>query len=167
MRPKGSPEELHHHRQRAIALLEQGLDKGEVARRIGVGRRTVRQWHHDYKAGGEAALAPKPVPGAPAKLSPEQKEQLTQALLAGAKAAGFESELWTGPRIVALIRERFGVSYNEHYVLGLLRTLDFTPQRPQPVAREKDKQIKQKWLRETWPAIKKNGPSPRRLARFP
>lgn len=166
MRPKGSPEELFHHRQRAIALLEQGLDKGEVARRIGVERRTVRQWHHDYKAGGEAALAPKPAPGGPAKLSGEQKQQLAQALIAGAKAAGFESDLWTGPRIAQLIRDRFGVSYNDHYVLELLRALNFTPQRPQPVAREKDKQVKQQWLKETWPKIKKNDPPPGRLGRF-
>lgn len=155
MRPKGSPEELFHHRQRAIALLEQGLDKGEVARRIGVDRRSVRLWHSTFKQGGEAALAPKPAPGGPAKLSGEQKGELAQALTQGAKAAGFESELWTGPRIAELIRQRFAVSYNDHYVLELLRGLDFTPQRPQPVAREKDKKAKQKWLKETWPAIKK------------
>lgn len=166
MRPIGSPEELFHHRQRAIALLAQGLDKGEVARRIGVDRRTVRLWHSAFKTGGEAALAPKPVAGAPAKLSAAQKEALAQALTQGAKAAGFESELWTGPRITQLIRERFGVSYNDHYVLELLRGLNFTPQRPQPVADKKNKKAKQKWLEEDWPKIKKNEPPSGRLARF-
>lgn len=167
MRPKGSPDELFHHRQRAIALLEQGLDKGEVARRIGVSRRTVRLWHSAYRQGGAAALAPKPPPGGPAKLSGEQKGELARALTRGAKAAGFDSQLWTGPRIAELIRQRFGVRYNAHYVLELLRTLDFTPQRPQPVAREKDKRAKEKWRSQTWPAIKKNDPRPGRLARFP
>jgi transposase len=166
MRPKGSPEELYHHRQRAIALLEQGLDKGEVARRIGVARRTVRQWHHDYQAGGAAALKPKPAVGAPARLSGEQKSQLAQALIQGAKAAGFDSELWTGPRIARLIRDRFGVGYNEHYVLELLRGLDFTPQRPEPVAQQRDERLKQRWLHWVWPAIKKKGTAPGRVARF-
>lgn len=164
MRTKGSPEELFHHRQRAIALLQQGLDKGEVARRIGVNRRTVRRWHKAWKEGGEAALAPKPAPGAPAKLAPQQKTQLAQALLAGAKAAGFDSEWWTGRRIAALIRKRFGVAYHERYVLRLLRTLDFTPQRPARVAREQSEAAKRHWLRWVWPAIKKNRPSARRLA---
>jgi transposase len=54
MRPIGSPEELLHHRQRAIALLKQGLDKNEMARRIGVNTRTVGRWHRAYRRGGEA-----------------------------------------------------------------------------------------------------------------
>lgn len=164
MRPKGSAEELFHHRQRAIALLEQGLSTGEVARRIGVDRRSVRRWHRAWRQGGEAALLPKPARGAPAKLSPEQKGELAQALLEGAKAAGFESELWTGRRIAALIKKRFGVPYHERYVLRLLRTLGFTPQRPQPVAREQNPEAKQRWLHWQWPAIKKNRPSPACLA---
>lgn len=111
MRPKGSAEELFHHRQRAITLLEQGHSKGEVAKRIGVDRRTVRQRHSTWKQGGQAVLAPKPAPGGPAKLHGEQKELLAQTLTQGAKAAGFESELWTGPHIAALIREHVDVTY--------------------------------------------------------
>src|SRR5690242_17386296 len=106
MRPKGSPEELFHHRQRAIALLEQGLDKSEVARRIGVGPRTVRRWHRAYRCGGQAALAPKPASGAPAHLSEQQKSELAQALLDGAQKAGYANELWTGRRVADLIRQR-------------------------------------------------------------
>lgn len=166
MRPKGSAEELFHHRQRAIELLKQGLATGEVARRIGVNRRSVRRWHHDGQVGGEAALAPKPARGTPAKLSPEQKSELARALLEGAKAAGFDSALWTGRRIAALIQKRFGVAYHERYVLRLLRALDFTPQRPQPVAREQNPQAKTRWLHGQWPAIKKNRPLPSRLAGF-
>jgi transposase len=167
MRTKGSPEELFHHRQRAIALLEEGLDKGEVARRIGVDRRTVRRWHRAYKQGGEAALAPKPAPGAPAKLAPAQKDELARELLKGAQAAGFDSQWWTGRRIAALIRKLFGVIYHERYVPRLLRTLTFTPQRPQRVAREQSEAAKAHWLRWVWPAIKKNRPPAGRLAGIP
>jgi transposase len=167
MRPKGSPEELFHHRQRAIALLAQGLDKGEVARRIGVGRRTVRRWHRDYRRGGEAALAPKPACGAPPRLSEPQKSELAQALIEGAKKAGYANDLWTGRRVAELIRQRFGVSYNDHYVLQVLRALDFTPQRPEPVAREKKPEVKAAWLRWLWPAIKKKCPPARRMAAVP
>lgn len=164
MRPKGSAEELFHHRQRAIALLEQGLPKSEVARRIGVTRRTVRRWHHLWRQGGEAALAPKPPSGAPAKLSAQERAGLAHILIQGAKAAGFDSELWTGRRIARLIQQRFGVRYHERSVWRLLRALGFTPQRPEKVARERRPALKQRWLHWQWPAIKKNRPPPGRLA---
>jgi len=44
MRRKGSPEELERRRYRAIQLLEDGYDAGEVAQRVGVERRSVRRW---------------------------------------------------------------------------------------------------------------------------
>jgi putative transposase len=167
MRPKGSPEELFHHRQRAIALLEQGLDKGEVARRIGVGRRTVRRWHRAWRQGGEAALAPKPACGAPPRLSDQQKSALAQALLDGAKKAGYANELWTGRRVSELIRQRFGVRYNEHYVLEVLRSLNFTPQRPEPEAREKKSSLQGRLAALAVAGDQTKRPAARRVAGFP
>ena len=167
MRTQGSPEELFHRRQRAIALLEQGLTNPEVARRVGVHPRTVRHWHSAWRQGGEAALKPKPAPGAPARLSSPQKQELAQALVQGAKAAGLESELWTGRRVSQFIHQRFGVDYSRRYVLELLRALNFAPQRPEPVAQQKNEAVEARWRRWVWPAIKKNGPAPGRLARFP
>lgn len=156
MRPHGSPEELFHRRQRAVGLLERGFSKPEVARRVDADLRSVRRWHRAYRAGGEAALRPKPVPGAPPKLAVEQREALVEALLEGARAAGFDSDLWTGPRVAELIRRRFGVSYHKRYVLRVLRSLGFTPQRPEDVAQQQDPVAKARWLRWQWPAIKKN-----------
>ena len=98
----------------------------------------MRRWHLAYRSGGEAALAPKPASGAPPRLSEQQKSELVQALIGGARQAGYANELWTGRRVADLIRQRFGVRYNEHYVLELLRSLGFTPQRPEPQAREKN-----------------------------
>ena len=44
MRPSGSPEELERRRLRALSLLGEGLLPAEVARRVGVDRRSVRRW---------------------------------------------------------------------------------------------------------------------------
>lgn len=167
MRPIGSPTELFHHRQRAIALLAQGLDKSEVARRIGVNPRTVRRWHHAYRQGGEAALAPKPACGAPPRLSEQQKNELAQALIGGARQAGYANELWTGRRVAELIRQRFGVSYNEHYVLEVLRSLNFTPQRPEPEAREKKSGRQGRLAALAVAGDQTKRPAARRVAGFP
>ena len=136
----------------------------EVARRVDADLRSVQRWRRAYEAGGEEALLPKPVPGAPSKLTGEQREALRAILVKGAKAAGFDSDLWTGRRIVAVIRQRFGVAYHERYVLRLLRALGLTPQRPEPEAHERDPEVKAHWLHWQWPAIKKNRPTFGRLA---
>ena len=164
MRPKGSAEELHRRRLRAMRLLDRGLSVVETARRVDADVRSVRRWRRRWEAGGEAALASKPVPGAPPKLSAPQRSELAQTLAAGAKAAGFDSDWWTGRRVAALIKRLFGVVYHERYVPRLLRGLGFTRQRPERVAREKDPAQKARWLRRQWPAIKKNRPRTRRVA---
>lgn len=131
MRPAGSPQELERRRLRAIALLKEGLVPVEVARRVGVDRRSVRRWHAAYRQAGEDALAARPAPGRPPKLSTAQRRQLERRLLKGARAAGFETDLWTCPRVAWLIEQQFGVSYHVDHLGRLLRQLGFTPQKPE------------------------------------
>ena len=54
MRPTGSPEELERRRLRALALLKEGLQPVEVARRVGVDRRSVRRWKAAARTQGQA-----------------------------------------------------------------------------------------------------------------
>jgi transposase len=93
MRPYGSPKTLERRRRRAIALLEEGLSLSEVARRVHASVGAVYQWRQAWRAGGEAPLAPKPVPGRPRQLTDAQRQQLLHLLLQGAKANGFPNEL--------------------------------------------------------------------------
>ncbi len=63
MRPCGSPEQLANRRKRAIRLLEQGYQPVEVARRLGVERRSVRRWQAAYSREGELGIEARPSPG--------------------------------------------------------------------------------------------------------
>jgi transposase len=155
MRPTGSPEALERRRRRAIQLLKQNLPPVEVARRVGVDRRSVRRWKAAYLKQGERALRPKPAPGRPPKLSAADKSRLTAALLQGAKAAGFPTDLWTCPRVAQLIAKRFGVHYHVDHIGRLLRSLGFTPQKPARRALERDEEKIQRWVKEQWPRVKK------------
>ena len=56
MRPPGSPEELERRRRRAVALLAAGHRPVEVARMIGVDRRSVRRWKAVHHHQGPEAL---------------------------------------------------------------------------------------------------------------
>jgi transposase len=155
MRPLGSGKRLEERRQRAIALLQAGRAPVTVARLVGVDRRSVRRWQAAYRAQGAEGLAARPVPGRPWKLSARQRAQLEAMLLRGAAANGFTSELWTCPRVVQLIRHRFGVSYHVDHIGRLLRSLGWTPPRPARRALARDEQGIQRWIKQDWPRIKK------------
>jgi transposase len=155
MRPEGSGKQLERRRQRAIALLEEGHAPVEVARVLGVDRRSVRRWNAAYHQQGASGLAARAVPGRPSKLSLRQRTQLEGMLLRGAAAHGFESDLWTCPRVAQIIARRFGIGYHVDHIGRLLRSLGWTPQRPTRRALERDEEGIQRWIKQDWPRIKK------------
>lgn len=155
MRPTGSPEELERRRQKGIALLKQGLMPVEVARRLGVDRRSVRRWRASFERGGQQGLAARPIPGRPARLDGEAKARLEALLLRGARACGFPTDLWTCPRVAQVIRKEFGVGYHADHVCRLLHSLGWTAQKPERRARERDEEAIQRWVRVDWKRVKK------------
>jgi transposase len=166
MRPYGSPKTLERRRRRAIDLLAQGLSLREVARQVQASTNSVYQWRHVWQHGGEAALAPKPAPGRPRKLTDVQCEQLLQLLLQGAKTHGFPNELWTLKRIAAVIRVQFGVDYHHAHVWKIVRRLGWSGQVPERRALQRDEQAIAHWTRDQGPAIQKS-PPPGRSPRLP
>ncbi len=155
MRPFGSPKELERRRQRGIVLLEQGYAPVEIARQLGVDRRSVRRWKASYNKRGEAGIRARPAPGRPPALGAKDKKRLEKILLKGAKAAGFETDLWTCPRVAEVIWDRFEVDYHVDHVGRLLHGLGFRPQKPARRAIERDEDEIQRWMREDWPKVKK------------
>jgi transposase len=155
MRPEGSGKQLERRRQRAIALLEEGHAPVEVARLVGVDRRSVRRWNAAYRKQGASGVAARAVPGRPCKLSMRQRARLERMLLRGAAANGFESDLWTCPRVAQVIARGFGIHYHVDHIGRLLRSLGWTPQRPTRRALERDEEGIQRWIKQEWPRIKK------------
>ena len=155
MRPHGSPEQLERRRHRALALLQQGLLPVEVARRVGVDRRSVRRWKAAYRQQGDRGLQAKPAPGRPPRLAARHRGRLEAQLLKGAKAAGFATDLWTCPRIAQLIYAKFGTRYHVDHIGRLLHAMGWSPQRPARRAVERDEERIQRWIQRPWPAIKK------------
>lgn len=155
MRPHGSPDELERRRARAIDLLDNGYGPIEVAQMVGVTRRSVRRWNAAYRHQGARGIRAKPAPGRPPKLNAAARKRLERVLLKGARAAGFPTDLWTCPRVARLIRTHFGISYHVDHVGRLLRWLDWSPQRPERRALERDEEAIRRWVKHDWPRIKK------------
>ena len=124
MRPIGTARQLERRRLRAIEFLEKGWKPVDVARLLGVDRRSVRRWNAAYRLEGASGLAARPVPGRPSKLTKRQRESLQQLLSCGARASGCESDVWTVRRVAQVIRRRFGVPYHGDHIGRLLRSLE-------------------------------------------
>ncbi len=156
MRPHGSAAELERRRRRAIALLRQGHGVRELARMIGVAPISVSRWRDAYKAGGKNALTSKPVPGRPAKLSPAQRKRLIGLLKKGPRFHGYRNDLWTLARVAEVIRRCFKVHYDVSSVWHILRGMDWSCQKPERRARERDEAAISEWRKKDWPRIKKS-----------
>jgi len=156
MRPIGSPASLEKRRRHAVELSKEGKGIREIARRVRASPGAVHRWIQDWKRDGDAALAAKPTPGRPSKLTPKQREKLLKRLLSGALACGFPNELWTLKRIAALIRREFGVRYHPSHVWRLLQACGWSCQVPERRAIQRDEEAIAHWKRYQWPAIKKS-----------
>lgn len=155
MRIPGTPAELEARRRRAAALLDQGLGVNDVARRVGASSSSVSRWKTALRKRGPAGLKAKPHPGRKPRLRPADKRRLLTLLKKGAVAAGYINDLWTCRRVAHLIGRTFGVWYDPDHVWKILHALDWSPQKPEPRARERDEKAIERWRKRDWPRLKK------------
>jgi transposase len=146
---------LEDRRLQAIQLLEEGVNQSEIARLLKVARQTVVRWVKQYRDHGSQALRKAGRAGRKPRLAPADRECLTELLVRGPEALGYETPLWTCARVAHLIQQELGVSYHEGHVWKLLVSLGWSPQRPVGRARERNEAGIREWKRKRWPAIKK------------
>jgi transposase len=155
---KLTSEQLEERRLVAGRMLRAGrLTQAEIARRLGVSRSAVSQWakrlHSDTS--GLGSLRRHLRSGRPSRLSDSQWKVLLKILARGAKRSGFESDRWTLPRVRAVIKQHWGVTYHVDYLSSRLRQLGWTVQVPAVRAAERDEELIRAWLEKDWPRIKK------------
>ena len=73
---------------------------------------------------------------------------------AGAEAHGFDTDLWTLPRIAEVIWRLTGVGYHPGHVWWRRSRHHGSPQRPARRGSERDKAEIARWRAEKWPRIK-------------
>ncbi len=115
----------------------------------------ISQWLKRAREGGVAALRRRTSPGTPPKLTPEQRAEVPALLAQGAEAFGFRGDLWTAPRVAAVLQARFGVQYHPAHLSRLIRALGWSVQRPIQQATQRDDAAIARWLAEEWPALKR------------
>jgi transposase len=104
----------------------------------------MRRWEEEHPTleidvlGGEIGSDPL-ASGRPLEMGRTARKALETLLLRGARAAGYATDLWTCPRIAQIISQNFGVHYHVDHIGRLLRSLGWSPQKPQRRAIERDK----------------------------
>jgi len=155
MRPKGSADLIADRRRRALNLLDKGLSLNEVARRVDCAPSSVMRWRNRRRKEKERVYEVRVSPGRPPRLDVRQKRKLARMLLKGAMAHGYQTELWTTSRIAEVIERTFGVRYDRDHVGRILRGMDFSCQKPDRRALERDEERIARWKNEEWPRINK------------
>ena len=141
-------------RLRAWELYQKGWKQRDIADALGVTQGAVSQWLKRGR-GGVEGLHHRPPPGATPRLSSEQRGQLWELLSQGPESLGFQSDVWTQPRVATLIRDRFGVSYPPSQVGRILKACGWSSQKPVHRATQRNEENIRRWKQERWPQIKK------------
>ena len=142
-------------RVRAVQQIENGARVEDVAATLGLARSTVFGWVAKYREGGRPALAARPVPGRPPKLSGAQLARVYDLIVGrDPRQLSFEFALWTREMVRDLVRREFGVALSVVSVGRLLRKLGLSPQRPLWRAYQQNPEAVDRWKREQFPAIR-------------
>lgn len=156
--PKLRPQQavLERRRLAAANLFAQGVSAAAVALRLGVSRQSTHRWYRAWRAGGVQALRARGPIGRHRRLLPTQLDQVEHALLEGAGAHGFASNLWTLERVAEVIWRLTGVRHHPVQVWRILTgRLGWSLQCPRRRAAERDQAAVDRWLAEEWPRIKR------------
>lgn len=146
---------LEERRLNGGKLLRQGVPAAEVARRLAVSPQAVHYWQRAMEEGGRLALRAKPRGGRHPFVPQERLASLGEILARGALSYGYDTDLWTLPRIGRVLEKEWGIHYSKSNVWLLLKKHDYSWQRPERQAREKDLAKVERWRRSTWPRLKK------------
>jgi transposase len=146
---------LEDRRFKFIRLYEQGEKPSVIARRLKTVPQTIYRWIKDYHAGGQNRLKKAGRAGRKPRLNQQQLQRLEELLREGPERLGYETPLWTCPRVSHLIEQEFGVRYHEGHVWKVLVHLGWSPQRPVGRARERNEKQIRHWKKNVWPRLKK------------
>lgn len=144
---------LETMRQATVRMVQRGIRVEDIAAGMRVNRSTVFGWIRRFREKGWTALASRKAPGARPKLRQRQAMRLIDMLHRPAFAYGFNSDLWTGPRVRALIKKVFRIKFHHKHMPRFLRRLGLVRKSPERRALEQDPKAVSRWKRYVLPAI--------------
>ena len=146
----------YEKRRSAVAAVQEGVPIPVVARIHDVKPRTLFRWLARYRSGGWHALREGQRSGRPRKVTPEVMEWLYQAITLGdPRQYQLEFSLWTLDHVRVMLKRVQGIVLSKSSVSRLLRQLGLSPQRPLYRAYQQDPRQLERYLRVTFPQLKR------------
>jgi len=142
-------------RIKGILLFLNKKSPDEIVEILNVSQRSVYYWITHCNEFGVDGLLEREHTGRTPQLNQEQMLQLGDIIDSGPIAYGFESGIWTSKIIREVIKQEFGVIYHDGHVRKILHKLGFSVQDPRKKLVLADENLQQKWVRETYPTLKK------------
>jgi transposase len=127
----------------AIALVLEGRGRLEAAALNGMDRQTLRDWVHRYNAGGIEALKSRRNPGRAPALTPLQRAELLDLVLAGPDPEIHGVVRWRCVDLQAEVARRFSITVHENTIGRWLHELGLTRLQPRPSHPKKDPQAQE------------------------
>jgi transposase len=149
-------------RVQGIMMSLDGLTTGEIANRLKVHRSTVPLWIEHWNEHGEEGLWEGQRSGRPAEIDKSMRQRICDILDSGPVAYGLDTGIWTSPMIGQILQEECGVRYHPGHVRKLLKRWGYSVQRPTTRLVQADLAQRRKWVRYTYPNLKKTPKSKER-----
>jgi transposase len=115
----------------AVRLFAAGKrSQAEIACELHISRQSVSRWFEAWRQDNPDWIRGAGRAGRRPKLDEAQLKQVDEALRQGAQAHGFGTNLWTLPRVAAVIERATGIHYHPGHVWKILAALEWSMQRP-------------------------------------
>jgi len=145
-------------RERAVRSVLAGRTRQAVAGALGLHRQVVDRWFNDYRRRGEAAFVAgrRGRKGGHGKLQGWQAATICNLIRDHTPdQLKFKFMLWTAEAVGDLVFRKFRIRLTSRSVQRYLARWGFTPQKPAKVARERNPEAMRRWLKEEYPAIRR------------
>lgn len=147
-------------RLQAIRLSLRGQTAPDIAQLLGVERTTVYDWICAWNEHQLEGIKEGQRSGRPTRLTAAQRQRIFDIVESGPVAYGFTTGVWTSLLLQHVIVEEFDVNYHPGHVRKLLKGLGCSVQRPTTRLVQADPREQNKWVRYTYPNLKKK-PKPK------
>lgn len=111
------------HRLHAVLLVSVGCSCYQVAHWFGEDPRSVQRWIHSYEQHGLDGLREQHRAGRPARLTPEQLQQLRPELAVSPGQAGYTQARWSGKLLAQHLERDFDLHFSQRQCQRLLQGL--------------------------------------------
>jgi len=146
-------EALERFRCAAVKLRKKGVPVSTIAESFGVTSEAVYIWLKKARTQGVASLRSSKAAGPEPALTAEQFTELVACLRQPASELGYATDLWSGPRIAHLVKDRFRVNYHPKHMPRFLRRLGLELRFPERRALEQDLEEVRWWKEERLPEL--------------